>query len=1692
MRPVPVREAPIREAKSEKILPMRPYSASLALKVLFDDPDGTNFQKLGDFQKAIYDWNEGCYFFGSSFIMREELRDHAEILSFLRNFLSTSKKKTSPEYSEETIGVVFWAVTHFIEQDFAFFPRLSASLLKRVSPERRQKIRSQNQAMMNANPDRKEIVQLYKETLNSISKSKPMILLASPGFDKMANVLLEFGLISSMELIKMIKSIMSKTDKAVCRDSKTTIDMGVQAAILFYDEELLRPPINRRKTGKGLKYELTQNIFDLFMFIQSQINDPKGIPKTLVEDFLPIFIEGRTDPIETSIIYSRNKINSEAAAASSESGKNSEVFKKNQEKQYLDSVSIGDSPVVKPSNGSLNEVIELFKSLQEAISQEYDFKDGKTTESSLERIKELIFSLETMKVTQFGNSLALSSFFFGLLDSLKYILNSEDLEKVYLLLEKAIAQDEFAAFSILTKINKDLFKRYTKTPQISFFLRLVNSISSTIGWASVLDESDMVAHLIHLCGALINSESQETSFQGIRFGKMLLTLLNQKEAKNHPYFEYYCSLVWQSFSHGFQAIQEKFLKHCGQVSQVYSSDLEEALVKKELFDKLPAEQQKLCQDLVVIGLLSISETIGSEEVPKDSKLDESIMKPKFLKLFRDHLRLLSKMLGTPKGKEEVTRIFTNNIDGLCAFLGELQKFAQENQKDPRVIRTVTQDILVVLIKELKLVYIYEKHLERLKDICEKVQRVFKAFVILTEPQQPPNPNLVAKYRPLHLPSKLRFPSDQLDIAEINDQKLLAERLTITYTIEVLESIAMRITNNEVYERIYAPIRKRFRKLAKFLSPSVGMSLQEMYDADSIRSLVKKEADPLLEQYIEKKSKISARFLGRIFTEKKEKILLKMLIDAACSFSLQNKTSSLGRKAYFSAIHFLTKAIDFRPSAMAPSAVEIFGFEYAEELLRRVAAEVCFSVQSDLLSEKRSYLMGFVSNRKEEFEKSVSFLKTLVECDNQFIKKFKELFPEGLSFSEIKLVQGRQVVNKMNKKPGGSHLDNIFEHFFTSYHDFEQRNMGMFFQKDNEKIEVHESSSSFSIFISFMTLLAKNYSANSPVSLEIRQNHYKVGFDLMMHLILDIPDGKFELSFPNWVRLFKHMELVSSYFQDSIEKAPDFKLEKMLQQLARLFQAFYWAYFKPSKMRKFSYLFNKKNAQMDKELISVKDFLVVYELEEVKGHPLFLAGCRFYQIICQMGNAGNSIKSSLVKIEEEYSAIRFHLKTTNDQVFEENLVMCIGFLRKMYRTLEVIDVGGSDSITKVFYERNPKFNYISQSSVDDLMDEIELEDRSLKFLQLFDHIRVFEIEMNWYSQKQLNRASFLWIFSPFCFHYLKWFNFTMALLVNIVILGSYHWQEVHESPEFTPHHDWIYHALQAVVIFLILLNFIYLLGWFFIAWRPIYGKQEIYFRKTHAKYTKGPIPFRRRLIGIFLWRSIIRQSEFQSMFLLIVTGIVYLSAEMPFFYAINLGLILSISSAAGFVVQSITNKGKFLLATLLLAIFLNYGFALIYAQFYRSHFFSNDVMGEKGELYAYSDFCEDLYECTIYTSVQGMLTGSGAGGVMKLKGFNEQAGNYTLRNFVDIMNFILLDVLILNIVAGIVIDSFAELRDNATQRGTFPPFSFLAHPRRQHPQVPMLRLRNEKGRFGKSGHRFQNAQQNHSQPDEVRGVLHAAA
>jgi len=122
------------------------------------------------------------------------------------------------------------------------------------------------------------------------------------------------------------------------------------------------------------------------------------------------------------------------------------------------------------------------------------------------------------------------------------------------------------------------------------------------------------------------------------------------------------------------------------------------------------------------------------------------------------------------------------------------------------------------------------------------------------------------------------------------------------------------------------------------------------------------------------------------------------------------------------------------------------------------------------------------------------------------------------------------------------------------------------------------------------------------------------------------------------------------------------------------------------------------------------------------------------------------------------------------------------------------------------------------------------------------------------------------------------------------------------------------------------------------------------------------------------------------------------------------------SSAAVVCKSVIDPIAIWLAAIALIGIIVLLFSIIVFQFYHKDFFENQQV------------CQTLLTCFLECFNYGMRNGGGLGDSLWAYNFKSHVEMWTIRSIVDLLFFVFVNIILLNVVFGVIIDKFGEFRD----------------------------------------------------------------
>eukprot|EP00340_Litonotus_pictus_P011819 CAMPEP_0170538072 /NCGR_PEP_ID=MMETSP0209-20121228/103089_1 /TAXON_ID=665100 ORGANISM="Litonotus pictus, Strain P1" /NCGR_SAMPLE_ID=MMETSP0209 /ASSEMBLY_ACC=CAM_ASM_000301 /LENGTH=2196 /DNA_ID=CAMNT_0010839695 /DNA_START=319 /DNA_END=6909 /DNA_ORIENTATION=- len=191
---------------------------------------------------------------------------------------------------------------------------------------------------------------------------------------------------------------------------------------------------------------------------------------------------------------------------------------------------------------------------------------------------------------------------------------------------------------------------------------------------------------------------------------------------------------------------------------------------------------------------------------------------------------------------------------------------------------------------------------------------------------------------------------------------------------------------------------------------------------------------------------------------------------------------------------------------------------------------------------------------------------------------------------------------------------------------------------------------------------------------------------------------------------------------------------------------------------------------------------------------------------------------------------------------------------------------------------------------------------------------------------------------------------------------------------------------------------------------------------HSKSNQVSFSWKQKYIDNFIFHE-----ELRDFIWTLVLGLFASSSEKLYFlFGFQLMTILNLSTTLKSIISAINSKMNQLGLTVMFLIIVVYCFAIL------GYFFlPKEFVEESEETGLTLNYCESFFSCFIFVMDYGIRNGGGIGDVLNKKSLNKENTLFWGRFVFDILFWLIVILIMLNIVMGIVIDTFGELREKLT-------------------------------------------------------------
>ena len=361
----------------------------------------------------------------------------------------------------------------------------------------------------------------------------------------------------------------------------------------------------------------------------------------------------------------------------------------------------------------------------------------------------------------------------------------------------------------------------------------------------------------------------------------------------------------------------------------------------------------------------------------------------------------------------------------------------------------------------------------------------------------------------------------------------------------------------------------------------------------------------------------------------------------------------------------------------------------------------------------------------------------------------------------------------------------------------------------------------------------------------------------------------------------------------------------------------------------------------------------------------------------------------------------------------------GFLKLVSGSVEVRTE--SSNTTLVDFPILPCCFFISEQTKLDFTESVTIGDHGGRLVDMMESVSHFEIEASLNMSIHQTSPFLERIVSLDSFKRMMWFSWIVSSALNIIALIFLDFSKyIDRSYQFED--EWYWTVLNIGNIFLIVYSLF--MGCIYL----IVRSTENYQKRTNRIFeviSKSRHSLIRRIF-LYVWeilKDVLMNQDvivfscytilFSALFLL----------DSSYYLPFHTLLFASLSKTAKYIIRSITLHVDQLLFTLLLVMIVVYSYTMLIGLYYQNSFdpgSTNDI-----------PVCNNLINCYCYVLDLGLRNGGGVGDAMVNVPFGN--GYFYGKFFMTVTFFIFVNLVSLNIIFGIIIDTFAELRKELEER-----------------------------------------------------------
>jgi inositol 1,4,5-triphosphate receptor type 3 len=385
-------------------------------------------------------------------------------------------------------------------------------------------------------------------------------------------------------------------------------------------------------------------------------------------------------------------------------------------------------------------------------------------------------------------------------------------------------------------------------------------------------------------------------------------------------------------------------------------------------------------------------------------------------------------------------------------------------------------------------------------------------------------------------------------------------------------------------------------------------------------------------------------------------------------------------------------------------------------------------------------------------------------------------------------------------------------------------------------------------------------------------------------------------------------------------------------------------------------------------------------------------------------SGATRQNFLTQLEVKKKRQQYKKKNTSVMSKLNNYIVTTKFFQKVIKNCELmIENEGKLNLKTIYFIINPLVYYIDKKNIENFFEEVDRSSSITKLKGFMKSINNFLCEVMFKYQTFKDNTDIKDMYET-DFTRVDITNFCVAIVINIILLL------------FLNKKDSVFSITNILLVIISIVQVIFNLYFLSIYYRSKY-KYNVYISQSEYENKKMNILDK---LKVYVFDSFVLHQDTYFMILTIFMNILALiSDNFTLLYSLELLSIVKFSKTIKIVLIAITSQVPSFLSI--------FGFLLIFIYFYANISFSflRDQFVIETEGGKEENVCSSVLECTFIYFNHGLRSGGGIGDILSEVPYG--TGKYWARFFNDFIFFILIILIVLNILLGVVVSFFLEMR-----------------------------------------------------------------